>query len=100
MPHWQPGTIFLAAVDALLDEVHPFDAVVNIGINGVRFLEWLSFSPEDHAVIRRAIDIGERFEKRLGMSARKPRRGTTRVISERRVRIASVKCVRMAIAAE
>ena len=37
--HRQPGAVFGAAGDALLDEVHPFHAVVDVGINRVARLE-------------------------------------------------------------
>ena len=35
----QPGTIFGAAGNALFDEIHAFDTIVDIRINGVRFLK-------------------------------------------------------------
>src|SRR6185503_19955198 len=65
----QPGAAGFAAGDGLLDEVHPFHAVVDVGVDGVRLLERLSFGPLDHGVVGSAVDVGEGFEEGFGVAA-------------------------------
>ncbi len=66
MSQRQPRTLFLAAVDALLNEVHPFDTIVDVRIDCLVSDPGFAFGTQDHIVIGSTIDIGKRFEECLG----------------------------------
>lgn len=65
MIHRQPATVGGTARNALLDEVHAFDTVVHIGIDGVGSFDLLARFDVYHRIKSSAINIGERFEERF-----------------------------------
>ncbi len=89
MTQRQPGGIVLAAVDALLNEVHAFDTVVDVWVDRVDFFERFTFGSENHRVVGGAVDVCKGFEKRLGMTARESAGRAVIIIGERSVWIAS-----------
>src|SRR5687767_3516747 len=71
----EPGAVLFAGGDGLLDEVHAFDAVVDVGIDRVDLLEGFAFGALDHGVVGAAVDVAEGFEVALGVAARDARDG-------------------------
>ena len=65
MIHRQPATVRGTARNTLLDEVHAFDTVVHIGIDGVGSFDLLARFDVDHRIKSSAVDVSERFEERL-----------------------------------
>ncbi len=79
----QPGSVLLAAGHALLDEVHPFDPVVDVRINRILLLDALSAALGDHRIEGRTIDIGEMPRRMPRMTARQTAGSFTRTVHER-----------------
>ena len=100
MLEWQPGSVLVAAVHALLDKVHAFDAVVNVRINRVELVPRSTGGSRHDVVIGRAIHIGERFKERFRMTGGQAASGFAGVVHVRRVRIASVERMRMTVATQ
>ena len=65
----QPGGILLVAADALLDEVHAFDTVVDIRIDRVTLLDRFALGTLGHLVKGGRVDIRERFKEGFGVTA-------------------------------
>src|SRR5262249_21323268 len=65
----EPGAVLLAALDALGDEQHALDAVVDVRVDRVHRLELLLAGPLDHRVEGRVVDVGERLQVTLGVAA-------------------------------
>ena len=64
----QPSAILATAGDALLDEVHPFDPVVNVGIDGIVLFEVLAGGSQYHRIESGTIDVGEGFKEPFWMA--------------------------------
>jgi hypothetical protein len=62
-----PHPAFLAAGDALRDEVHTVHAVRDIGIERVLPVEFRAGSPLDHVVVCSSINVREGFQVALRM---------------------------------
>ena len=79
--------------------MHAVDAVVDVGVDGVHAFEWLGGGAEHHGIVGRPIDIGERLEKRFRVAAREPASGLSRVVHKRRVWIAGIEAMGLAVSA-
>ena len=61
----QPLPAFVAAVDALLDEIHPLHPVVHIGVSGFDCFKRFTSRSQAHVVVGAAIDVGECLQRKL-----------------------------------
>ena len=59
----QPSSILSGAGHTLLDEVHPFDAVVDVWKNGVDAFDLLALVHGNHGIVGRAVDVGKCLEE-------------------------------------
>jgi adenosylcobinamide-phosphate synthase len=92
-----PGAALLRAGHALRDEVHPVDAVGDVGIQAVSPVELLAGRPPCHVVVGRHVDVGEGLQEGLGVAARQPARRLGRRRQVGRARVARVQGVRLAV---
>ena len=77
----QPGAVGIAAGDALLDEVHPLDAIVDVGVDRVVTLERLPGRSLHHVVVGETVDVGERqLHERVGQGGVPPAERTPRSV--------------------
>ena len=67
---WFPAAVFCATGNTLFNKMNSFDAIVDVGENGVAFGHALPISVGDHLVKAAAVNIGKSFEKCLGMTSR------------------------------
>ena len=95
--HRTPSTVLCTASDALLDKVHALDTVVYIWIKSIDAFNRLILRDVDHCVKRSDIDIGERFEERFRVAARKTACSLAARVHERCIWIASVEFMRLTV---
>src|SRR6516162_1565146 len=91
-----PGAVFLAAGNALRDEVHAIHAVGDVWIERVLRVELLPGCALDHVTVCRRVDVCKCLQKRLRMSRRDARR-CPRGRAEVGPAGTSVKLVRLAV---
>ena len=78
----QPLGVFIATVDALLDEVHAFDTIVNIRVDRITTFDRLAIGTLRHRVKRRRVNVRERFKERFGVTARQATSASATTVHE------------------
>src|SRR6516225_6326938 len=96
MPQCLPCAAFLAAGNALGDEVHAVHAIGDVWIERVLSVERLAGCALDHVTVCRRVDVCKCLQKRLWMSRRDARR-CPRGRAEVGPAGTSVKLVRLAV---
>lgn len=96
----QPRPILLAAGDCLLDEVHAFQPVVDVGVDGVLGFELLAQGPKGHVVEGGAVDVREGLEETFRVAERQAAGGPRQVALELGVGVSGVDPVGLAVGAD